>query len=97
MVYNINQISYRQAICPPRMQGRMNATVRFLVWGTIPIGGIVGGILGSTIGLHATVWVGAILGFMPAIFPFFSPVRHLRTMPEPVTDDADEGTAAATA
>ena len=97
MVYNINQVSYRQAICPPRMQGRMNATVRFLVWGTIPIGGIIGGILGSTIGLHATIWVGTILGFMPAIFPFFSPVRHLRTMPEPVTDDPDEGTAAATA
>jgi MFS family permease len=97
MVYNINQVSYRQAICPPRMQGRMNATVRFLVWGTIPIGGIIGGILGSTIGLHATLWVGAILGFTPAIFPFFSPVRHLRTMPEPVVDDTDEGTVAATA
>jgi len=91
MVYNINQVSYRQAICPPRMQGRMNATVRFLVWGTMPIGSIIGGILGSTIGLHETIWVGAILGFMPAIFPFFSPVRYLRTMPEPVTDDADEG------
>ena len=34
MAYNINQVSYRQAICPPRMQGRMNATIRFLVWGT---------------------------------------------------------------
>ncbi|HEV2005325.1 MAG TPA: MFS transporter, partial [Candidatus Limnocylindrales bacterium] len=97
MVYNINQVSYRQAICPPRMQGRMNATVRFLVWGTMPIGTIIGGILASTIGLHETIWVGAILGFIPAIFPFLSPVRHLRTMPSPVTDDADEGTASATA
>ena len=41
MVYNIAQVSYRQAICPQRMQGRMNATMRFLVWGTIPIGSIV--------------------------------------------------------
>lgn len=87
MVYNINQVSFRQAICPPRMQGRMNATVRFLVWGTIPIGGIIGGILGSTLGLHETIWIGAVLGFMPAIFPFFSPVRKLRTMPEPVGDE----------
>ncbi len=97
MVYNINQVSYRQAICPPRMQGRMNATVRFLVWGTMPIGSIIGGVLASNIGLHETIWIGAILGFIPAIFPFFSPVRHLRTMPEPVTDNADEGTASATA
>ncbi len=97
MVYNINQVSYRQAICPPRMQGRMNATVRFLVWGTMPIGTIIGGVLASTIGLHETIWVGAILGFMPAIFPFLSPVRHLRTMPRPVTDDADEEPAPAVA
>ena len=35
VVYNIVQVSYRQAICPPRLQGRMNSVMRFLVWGTI--------------------------------------------------------------
>jgi MFS family permease len=90
MVYNINQVSYRQAICPPRMQGRMNATVRFLVWGTMPVGSIIGGILGSTIGLHETIWIGAILSLVPAIFPFLSPVRNLREMPAAV-DDGPEG------
>ena len=37
----------RQAITPPRMQGRMNATMRFIVWGTIPLGAIIGGALGG--------------------------------------------------
>jgi MFS family permease len=87
MIYNINQVSYRQAICPPRMQGRMNATMRFLVWGTIPIGGIIGGILGSTIGLHNTIWVAAIFSFTPAIWPFLSPIRRVRVMPEQVDDE----------
>jgi MFS family permease len=87
MVYNINQVSYRQAICPPRMQGRMNATVRFLVWGTMPLGSIIGGVLGSTVGVHETIWLAAILGFSPAIFPLLSPVRRLRTMPAPVGDE----------
>ena len=41
--WNINQVSLRQAITPPRMQGRMNATMRFIVWGTIPLGAILGG------------------------------------------------------
>ncbi len=36
VVYNIVQVSYRQAICPPRLQGRMNSVMRFMVWGTIP-------------------------------------------------------------
>ncbi len=87
MVYNINQVSYRQAICPPRMQGRMNATVRFLVWGTMPIGSIIGGVLASTIGVHQTIWISAVLGFTPAIFPLLSPVRRLRVMPAPVDDE----------
>jgi hypothetical protein len=38
VVYNIVQVSYRQAICPPRLQGRMNSVMRFIVWGTIPLG-----------------------------------------------------------
>ena len=60
--WNINQVSLRQAITPPRMQGRMNATMRFIVWGTIPLGAILGGALGSIIGLHETIIVGAIGG-----------------------------------
>ncbi len=81
MVYNINQVSLRQAITPEAMQGRMNATMRFIVWGTIPIGNLAGGTLGATIGLRETIWVGAIgscLSFLPV---FFSPVRRLLTIP----------------
>ncbi len=85
VIYNVNQLSLRQAITPERMQGRMNATMRFIVWGTMPIGIVVGGILGSTIGLHATLWVGAIGGFFAFVPVFLSPVRSLREIPtEPV-------------
>jgi MFS family permease len=94
MVYNINQVSYRQAICPPRMQGRMNATMRFFVWGTIPIGNIIGGVLGSTIGLHNAIWVSAILSFTPAIWPFLSPIRRVRVMPDQVDDEPGAGAPA---
>jgi MFS family permease len=83
VIYNVNQVSLRQAITPERMQGRMNATMRFIVWGTIPIGALLGGILGGLIGLQATIWVGAIgslVGFLPVLF---SPVRTLERIPEP--------------
>jgi MFS family permease len=94
MVYNINQVSYRQAICPPRMQGRMNATVRFLVWGTIPIGNVLGGLIATVFGVHETIWLAAVLGFIPAVFPLLSPVRKLRVMPEPVGDESPTPAAA---
>ena len=38
LVYNIAQVSFRQAITPERLQGRMNAAMRWIVWGTIPLG-----------------------------------------------------------
>jgi predicted MFS family arabinose efflux permease len=82
VIYNVTQVSLRQAITPERLQGRMNATMRFMVWGTIPIGSLVGGALGDAIGLRATLWVGA-LGGLTAVLPvLFSGVRSLRSVPE---------------
>ena len=43
LLYNINQVSFRQAIVPVRLQGRLNATMRTIVWGTIPLGAFIGG------------------------------------------------------
>jgi MFS family permease len=88
LAWNINQVSLRQAITPTRMQGKMNATMRFIVWGTIPLGSILGGVLGSLIGLHNTIWVGAIGGLIAFIPVALSPVREIVTMPEPVAEDA---------
>jgi MFS family permease len=86
VVYNISQVSFRQAITPPRMQGRMNATMRFIVWGTIPVGGIIGGILATTLGLSAPLWIGAIVGSLAILPVLLGPVRNLRQMPEPVEE-----------
>jgi MFS family permease len=80
-IYNINQVSLRQAITPERMQGRMNATMRFIVWGTIPVGSTIGGLLGGVIGLHETIWIGAIGGIFVFLPVLLSPVRSLRTIP----------------
>jgi MFS family permease len=88
VVYNINQVSLRQAITPERMQGRMNATMRFLVWGTIPIGTVIGGALGTAIGLRETILLGGVLSSIPFVFVLFSPVRGIQKMPEPADEDA---------
>jgi MFS family permease len=86
VVYNIVQVSYRQAICPPRLQGRMNSVMRFLVWGTIPLGTLAGGALATWVGLRETIVIGAIGGGLSVLWIVFSPQRHLREMPEPVDD-----------
>jgi MFS family permease len=88
VVYNINQVSFRQAITPAAMQGRMNATMRFVVWGTIPVGQVLGGAIATGVGVHEAIWVGALGSFLGVVPLLVSPVRRLREMPAPV-DDAD--------
>ena len=92
VVYNITQVSFRQLLCPERLLGRMNATIRFAVWGTIPIGSLLGGILGATIGLRPTLWV-AVVGSALALLPvLLSPLRTMRELPtEYVPEDLGPG------
>jgi MFS family permease len=88
VIYNVTQISLRQAITPERIQGRMNSVMRFIVWGTIPLGSIIGGVLASSIGVKETLIVSGIGCFLPFLPVLFSPVRDIREMPEPVVDEA---------
>jgi MFS family permease len=81
VVYNITQVSFRQGLTPERLLGRMNATMRFFVWGTIPLGAFVGGVLGTVIGVRATLLVAAIGGVAAVLPVFFSPLRTMRELP----------------
>jgi MFS family permease len=83
-LYNINQVSLRQAITPDRLQGRMNASMRFIVWGTIPLGALLGGGLGQIFGLWPTIAAMAVGCLLPPLWVLFSPVRQLRVQPAPV-------------
>jgi predicted MFS family arabinose efflux permease len=83
VVYNITQVSLRQAITPERIQGRLNSVMRFLVWGTIPLGSLTGGALASTIGLRQTLFVGAASDAFAVLPILFSAQRKLEQFPEP--------------
>jgi hypothetical protein len=59
----------------------MNATMRFLVWGTLPLGGLAGGMIGEWIGVRGALWVAA-CGFVAASgWLLASPLRGLRDLP----------------
>jgi MFS family permease len=82
-VYNINQVSLRQAITPDRVQGRMNATVRTIIWGTLPIGALIGGIIGNAYGVIPAMYIGVAVGTLAGFWILLGPIR-LRVQPEPV-------------
>ena len=87
VVYNVAQVSYRQAICPPRLLGRMNAAVRWVVWGTIPLGALLGGVLGTLVGVRATLWIAFAGSWAAGWWVFFSPLRGLRDLEDQPLED----------
>ncbi|MER8097110.1 MFS transporter [Streptomyces goshikiensis] len=98
VVYNVAQVSFRQGMCPPRLLGRMNATLRFLMWGTLPLGALLGGALAQSYGTRTTLaWCAA--GILAVPLPLlFSPLRRMRDLPAPQDDGgAAHGTPRKTA
>jgi len=81
-IYNINQVSLRQTIVPDRIQGRMNATVRTINWGTMPVGAIIGGTLGITVGVIGTILIGGALQGAAVLWIVSKHVIHLKEMPK---------------
>jgi MFS family permease len=78
VVFNIAQITYRQAITPTELLGRVTASVRFITGGWMPVGAVVGGVLGSTIGVRETLWVAVGGCWCAGLWVFFSPLRKMR-------------------
>ena len=83
-IYNIDQVSLRQAITPHRMPGRMNASMRFMVWGTMPFGSLAGGVLGTAIGLRSTLLVAGIGGLFAVLWVSARAVWQLEKIPDAV-------------
>lgn len=81
LTYNITQVTARQRLCPEALLGRMNASIRFMVWGVMPIGALISGSLGEILGVVPTLVIGAVGGLLASSFVFFSPIRTMREMP----------------
>ncbi|MFI9328873.1 MFS transporter [Kitasatospora sp. NPDC052868] len=79
---NVLGVSLRQRMTPDALLGRMNATFRFLLTGSLAIGAALAGLLGEVAGLHPTLWLGGVLlasAFLPV---YLSPIRTRRHLPD---------------
>ena len=81
-VYNVGQLTYRQARCPHHLLGRTNAVVRWITWGVMPAGGLLGGAVGGLLGVRAAVALGVCGMWAASLWVFFSPLRRLRDIPQ---------------
>jgi MFS family permease len=73
--------AFRQTYCPPEMLGRISSCGRFVAYGSIPLGALLGGSLGTVLGPRATIWIMSIgVAVMPLVL-LAGPVRRVRDLP----------------
>lgn len=82
MLWNIMATTYRQRATPPALRGRTDGIFRFVVMGSLPLGGIVGGLIASNLSLRAPFLVGAALVAVVAIATV-RPVGETSSAPTP--------------
>ncbi|RRO15204.1 MFS transporter [Saccharopolyspora rhizosphaerae] len=78
---NIVEASFRQALCPDHLMGRMNATMRFMLRATAPFGALLGGVIGTHLGMRTTLWIAALGVLLSSAWLLTSPLRHTRDLP----------------
>ncbi len=87
-LHGVNQVSLRQAVTPERLRGRVAATFRLGMFGTMPLGTLLGGALGTFVGLRPALWVAAAGMFLAAVPYAVSSTGRLTALPEPLLDSA---------
>ena len=83
-LYYVNALTVRQAAAPERVLGRVNASMQVLEGGLAPLGALVGGVLGGTLGVRTTLFIAAFGIIASRLWLDFSPVPKLRELPAPV-------------
>jgi Na+/melibiose symporter-like transporter len=84
---NVTMLTIRQSITPDSLQGRVAATNRFVAMGIAPVGALLGGVLGSAVGLRGTVLVttcGFCLALIPLVTSSMLRIRH--ELPAPIAE-----------
>lgn len=80
-IYDINAVTLRQSVTPTELQGRMNATMRTVIWGAIPLGAMLGGLITGAAGVTVSILIGGGVVFLSSFLILFSNLIKLRETP----------------
>jgi MFS family permease len=86
MVFDINLNSVQAAVTADALRSRVAGVFGTINYGARPLGAVLGGLLGSAIGVRLTRLVAAAGGMLACLWVLRSPIAGLRTLPaaEPV-------------
>ncbi|MEU8009944.1 MFS transporter [Micromonospora parva] len=81
VVLSVTTRTYRMLASPPELLSRVIATVKFVSWGAIPIGGLLAGLLAGPLGARTTLLIFGALTVLSPIIYLSTPIRRLRDLP----------------
>ena len=81
MVLDIAAASLIAALVPDRLRARVSGVFRTVNYGIRPVGAVIGGALGTLIGVRATLWVATAGALLGALWMIGSPILGMRTLP----------------
>jgi MFS family permease len=82
MILDINASAFMTALTPDRLRSRTTGAFNFVNWGIRPLGALLGGALGSALGLRPALWVSSIAALAGVLWLLPSPIPALRELPE---------------
>ncbi|MEV8409048.1 MFS transporter, partial [Streptomyces niveus] len=88
---NVIKASFQQRYCPPELLGRLTASTAFLNYGTIPLGALLGGTLGTVLGVRTAMWITTAGVPLAGLILLFSPIGRARDLPASRARDTSIG------
>jgi len=82
MLLDISANAITTALVPDRLRARVAGAYMVVNYGVRPLGALVGGALGTWIGLRTTLWIGSVGALAGVLWLLPSPIPRLRELPE---------------
>ena len=82
MIFDVSAASMTFLRTPDRIRARTAGTFRFVNYGIRPIGALLGGALGTALGLQTALWIGVLGALLGVGWLVFSPIPRLREVVE---------------
>ncbi|WP_245194639.1 MFS transporter [Kitasatospora phosalacinea] len=78
---NVIKATFQQRYCPPELLGRLSASSAVLNFGSIPLGALLAGVLGTQLGVRPAMWLMTVGVPLAALILWCSPMRRVRDLP----------------
>jgi predicted MFS family arabinose efflux permease len=83
MILDINASAFQTALTPDRLRARATGAFRVVNYGVRPLGALLGGALGSAMGLRPALWLSTIAALAGILWMLPSPIPRMHELPEP--------------